>query len=113
MDTPGVICIILSRVPGLLQDRWNRNVHKIRKNQTREPGLVDLTNFVEDEINVVSDPLFSREAVRQYEDNYSNLINQRKYRVMVSRRHQGTRIEKLQSAQYVKVSMILRSAKLR
>ena len=74
MDTPGVICIILSRVPGLLQDRWNRNVHKIRKNQTREPGLVDLTNFVEDEINVVSDPLFSREAVRQYEDNYSNLI---------------------------------------
>ena len=60
--------MILSKVPVFLQDRWNRHVHKIRKIQTREPGLPDLTNFIEDEMNLVNDPLFSREAVRQYED---------------------------------------------
>ena len=69
LDTPDVICMILTKVPGFLQDRWNRHVHKIRKNHTREPGLLDLTDFIEDEINLVNDPLFSREAVGQYEDN--------------------------------------------
>ena len=68
LDTPDVICMILLKVPGFLQDRWNRHVHKIRKNQTREPGLLDLTNFIEDKMNLVNDPLFSREAVGQYED---------------------------------------------
>ena len=32
----------------------------------REPGLIDLTNFIEDEMVLVNDPLFSREAVGQY-----------------------------------------------
>ena len=34
----------------------------------REPGLTDLTNFIEDEIVLVNDPLFSRGAVSQYEE---------------------------------------------
>ena len=68
LDTPDVICMILSKVPGFLQDRWNRHVHKIRKTQTREPRLPCLTNFIEGEMNLVNDPLFSREAVGQYED---------------------------------------------
>ena len=63
-----MICVILSKVSGFLQDRWNRHVPKIRKNQTREPGLLDLTNFIEDEMNLVNGPLFSREAVGQFED---------------------------------------------
>ena len=68
LDIPDVICMILSKVPGFLQDRWDKHVHKIRKTSTREPGLPDLTNFIEDEMNIVNDPLFSREAVWQYED---------------------------------------------
>ena len=68
LDTPDVICIILAKIPGYLQDRWNRNVQKIRKVQMREPGLIDLTNFIEDEMVLVNDPLFSREAVGQYEE---------------------------------------------
>ena len=52
---------------GLLQDRWNRYVRKIRKNQAREPGLLDLTNSVEDKMNIVHDPLFSGQAVGEYE----------------------------------------------
>ena len=35
LDTPDVICMILSKVPGFLQARRNRHVHKIRKNQTK------------------------------------------------------------------------------
>ena len=34
----------------------------------QEPGLIDLTNFTEDEMVLVNDPLFSREAVGQYEE---------------------------------------------
>ena len=34
----------------------------------REPGLIDLTNFIEDEMVLVIDSLFSREAVGQYEE---------------------------------------------
>ena len=68
LDTPDVICMILAKIPGYLQDRWNRNVQKIRKVQMREPGLMDLTNFIEDEMVLVNDPLFSREAVGQYEE---------------------------------------------
>ena len=68
LDTPDVICMILVKIPGYLQDRWNRNVQKIRKTEMREPGLIDLTNFIEDEMVLVNDPLFSREAVGQYEE---------------------------------------------
>ena len=60
--------MILAKIPGYLQDRWNRNVQKIRKVQMREPGLIDLTNFIEDEMVLVNDPLFSREAVGQYKE---------------------------------------------
>ena len=68
LDTPDVICMILAKIPGYLQDRWNRNVQKIRKVQMREPGLINLTNFIEVEMVRVNDPLFSREAVGQYEE---------------------------------------------
>ena len=34
---------------------------------TRERRLLDLTNFIEDEMTLVNNPLFSREAVRQFE----------------------------------------------
>ena len=68
LDTPDMICMILSKVPGLLQDRWNRHVHKVWKNKTRESGLLNLTNLIEDEMNLVNDTLFFREAVGQHED---------------------------------------------
>ena len=43
-------------------------VHKIRKNKAREHGFLDLTNYIEDEMTLFSEPLFSIEAVGQYED---------------------------------------------
>ena len=67
LDSPDVICMIISKVPGHLQDRWNRNALRIRRTETREPELLDLTNFIEDEMILVSNPLFSRETVGQYD----------------------------------------------
>ena len=61
LDTPDVICMVLTKIPGYLQNRWNRNVQKIRKIQKRETGLIYLTNFIEDTMVLVYDPLFSRD----------------------------------------------------
>ena len=49
-----------------LQDRWNRNRLQLRRKYSKEPQLIDLTNFVEDEMTLVNDPLYSRNAVSQY-----------------------------------------------
>ena len=68
LDTPDVIFMIFTKIPGCLQDRWNKKLQKIRKVQMREPVLINLTNFIEDEMVLVNDSLFSREAVGQYEE---------------------------------------------
>ena len=36
------------------------------KKYSKEPQLIDLTNFVEDEMTLVNDTLYSRDAVSQY-----------------------------------------------
>ena len=68
LGTTDVICMILAKIPGYLQDRWSTNAKKIRNAQMREPRLTDLTNFIEDEMVLVNDPLLSWEAVGQYEE---------------------------------------------
>ena len=79
LDSPDIIFMILSKVPGHLQDRWNRNALKIRRTETRESGLLDLTNFIEDKMILVNDPLFSR-AVGQYDKKPQDLRNFRSTR---------------------------------
>ena len=66
LDTPEMICMILEKPPLHLQDRWNRNTLLLRRRDSREPTLIDLTNFVVDEMTLVHDLLYSREAVSQY-----------------------------------------------
>ena len=67
LDSPDVICMILSEFSGHLQDSWNINALRIRRTDTRELELLDLTNFNEDEMIIVNDPLFPKEAVGQYD----------------------------------------------
>ena len=66
LDTPEMICMILAKPPLHLQDRWNRNTLLLRRRDSREPTLIDLTNFVVDKMTLVNDLLYSREAVSQY-----------------------------------------------
>ena len=47
-------------------DRWSRRVQFTRKNQLREPDLADFIKFVDEETELVNDPLHSQEAVDQH-----------------------------------------------
>ena len=49
LDTPEMLCILISKLPGGLIDRWNRTVQAIRRKQRREPDLQDLIQLVEKE----------------------------------------------------------------
>ena len=55
--------MLLSKLPGKLRDRWNREVYSIRAKHSREPELKDLINYVDQETTLVSDLLFFKEAV--------------------------------------------------
>ena len=66
LDRPETVCMILAKLPLHLQDRWNQNTLLLRGMDSREPTLIDLANFVEDEMTLVNDPLYSRETVSQY-----------------------------------------------
>ena len=68
LDSPDVVCMTHSKVPGHLQDIWNRNALRIRRTETREPGLLDLINFIDNKMILVNEPLFSREVVGQYDE---------------------------------------------
>ena len=44
------------------------HVLRSRRTETREPVLLGLTNFTEDEMILVNDPIYSREADGQYDE---------------------------------------------
>ena len=81
LDTPEIICMILFKFPVHLQDRWNRNILKIRRMHSREPQLFDLANFVEDEMTLVSDLFYSRDAVSQYIEKNQKFVKSKRFTV--------------------------------
>ena len=66
LETTEIICMVLSKLTLHLQDRWNRNPLQLRKKSSKGPQVIDLTNFFEDKMTLVNDPLYSRGAVSQY-----------------------------------------------
>ena len=69
------MCMLLSKLPGGIRDKWSRRVLLIRRKQGREPELADFIDFVNDENLIVNDPAFSKEAVERYIDqNQENKI---------------------------------------
>ena len=52
LDIPEIICMILAKLPLHLQDRWNRNTLLLRRRDSRQTTLIDLANFVEDEVTL-------------------------------------------------------------
>ena len=57
---------MVSKLPGGIMERWKRSVLKIGSHQHQEPNLKDITEFVEDETILMNDPLFSREALGEF-----------------------------------------------
>ena len=68
LDTPEMMCLVLSKLPGHTRERWNRSVMSIRRRYSREPDFDDLIHFVEDKATLVNDLLFSKEALSGYVD---------------------------------------------
>ena len=69
--------MLLSKLPDQPRDRWNREVYSIRANHSRGPELNDLINYVDKETALVSDSLFSKEAVEQYLDERDLKVDER------------------------------------
>ena len=59
LDNLDILCMLPSKLPSGIMERWNREVLKIRRQQHQEPNLEDFTKYVEDEAILMSDPLFS------------------------------------------------------
>ena len=58
--------MLTSKLPSSIMETWNRGVLKIRRQQHREINLEDFTKYVEDEAILMSDPLFSQQALSEY-----------------------------------------------
>ena len=61
-DSPDLIQLLHSKLPIYVQDRWNRQALKVRKLTSREAKLSDFMQMLQEEVDLVSDPLYSREA---------------------------------------------------
>ena len=66
LNTPDIICVLLSKLPGRVRNKWSRKVLAIRRRGNREPEMADFIQSVNDEIIIVTDPEFSKEVVEQY-----------------------------------------------
>ena len=68
LDTPDVIYMLLSKLPGKIRDKWVRAVMDVRTKEHREGNLGDFIKLIHEETMLVNDPLFSKEAVDPYTD---------------------------------------------
>ena len=73
MDTPEIMCLLLSKIPGGTRDKWSRRFLEIRRKQGKEPELTDFIEIFNAENLIVNDPVFSKEAVEQYIDKKTKL----------------------------------------
>ena len=82
METPDTLCMLVSKVPNGVTDRWNRKTLMLQRSQQKEPSLKDFIELFDEESVLVNDPIFSREAITAYvgnqekSDNFMVVINQ-------------------------------------
>ena len=71
LDTPDVICMLLSKLSGVVRDKLVRIVMNVRRKKEREATLRDFIGFIKEETDLVNDPLFSKSAIDQYQEKKS------------------------------------------
>ena len=49
LDSPDILCMLISKLPGGIMERWKWKVLNIRRYQVRETILDDMTDFIEEE----------------------------------------------------------------
>ena len=65
LNSPDILYMMASKLHGGLTERWKREVSKIRRHHRREPDLEDFIMYIEEETMLMSDPLFSQEALSE------------------------------------------------
>ena len=60
------MCMLLSKLPGVVRDKWVREVMNVRRKKAREATLRNFIGFIKEKIDLVNDPLFSKSAIDQY-----------------------------------------------
>ena len=75
-NSPDVIQILLKKLPSYIQNRWNRQVLKIRKTG-EEAQLSNFIQLVDEETTLVDDPLFSHEALTESQDDLKSKTKSR------------------------------------
>ena len=68
LDTPDVICMLLSELPGIIKDERLRLVMNVRRKKEREATLRDFIGFIKEETDLVNDSLFLKGAIYQYQE---------------------------------------------
>ena len=65
LGTLGVIFMLLSKLPGILRDKWIRLVMKVKRKGQRQIILCAFIDFISEETMLVNGPLFSKEVIEQ------------------------------------------------
>ena len=68
LDTPDLIYMFLSKLPGV---KWVRVVMNVMIEKEREATLRDFIGFIKEETDLMNDPLFSKSAIDQYQEKKS------------------------------------------
>ena len=66
LDSPDILCILISKLLRGIMERWNRKFLSIKRCQVREPTFDNMTDFLEEETILMNEPLFSGEALADY-----------------------------------------------
>ena len=53
LDPPDVICMLLSKLPGVIRDKWVRVVTNVRRKKEREATLRDFIGSIKEETDLV------------------------------------------------------------
>jgi hypothetical protein len=73
LDHPHNIQTLVTKLPLALQDRWRKQAYKLREaNNGAIPGFKTFADFVQGEVKVAMDPVFSREALSKMQPFINN-----------------------------------------
>ena len=78
MHTPEILCMLISKLPDNTRDRWNRKVLITRRQHRRQPELEDFIDIFDDETQLANDPLFLREALRDFTEKVDKVGNNKR-----------------------------------
>ena len=68
LNIPDTLCSLLAKLPGNMKDKWNRLEYNLRRHQERDAEFADLVNFAEEETILITDTMFSRDALDSFMD---------------------------------------------